>query len=119
MKHYQPQAEWQKQNWKSIKILLAILILVLSIITAMLWNDGILFLTSETDRIDAVVEKVAYTPERHNQLYRTVHYTYIFNASHYSGMEKISFTNFFCNEGDTIEIEVLRRKPRVSRIIRH
>ena len=116
MRRYQLEAAWQNQNWRWVKILFSILLVVVIASATVLWNDGILFFSSETESVQAVVKKISLTPERHNRLYHTVHYTYTFNDSTYTGMEKISFSNYSCNVGDTIEIEVLKRKPEVSRI---
>jgi len=113
---YQKQLARKKQDWKWVKISFAALLVVLALLFSKLWYDGIIFFATEEAIINAHVEKVSYTPERLNTWYRTVHYSYRFNDSTYTGMEKISFSKYFCSVGDTIEIEVLKRKPEVSRI---
>ena len=117
MSTYKEQSEQKRKDWKWVKISFSALFIILILIFSKLWYDGILFFSTEAAIVEAYVEQVAYTPERHDGWYRTVHYSYHFNDSTYSGMEKISFATYFCKPGDTLDIEVLKRKPNISRLM--
>jgi hypothetical protein len=81
-----------------------------------LWRDGIYYFDIETRTVDAIIVNTTWSKEHHSRSTHAVQYKYSFNDQEYLGVEKIAFNRYAFAKGDTILIQVLKRKPEISNI---
>ena len=110
----------KKKDWRFIRHGLLIALLGFGILFCWLWYDGIFSFPADRSQQQAYITEVNLVPVRGmwysvNYL-QGVHYTYSFNGETYSGIEQIGKKLGRLYSGDSIDIEVLMRKPEVSRI---
>ena len=105
-----------KKEWKNVGRAFLILCVISFVFAFILWKDGIFYFDKETQSVDAIVIKTTWSPERHNNSYHAVQYTYTFNQQEFIGVEKMAFNKYIFAEGDTILVQVLKRKPAISNI---
>ena len=118
MNKYQIEAEKRRKDWKWVKISFSVLFLLVALILGKLWYDGIFFFGFESKRMHAEILEVTWHPVRgvmDIQYIQAVHYSYEYDDSTFDGYQNAGVSMGRVFAGDSIEIEVLVRKPSISR----
>ena len=119
MKRYQFEMKQEKQDMTWLKVSLVLLTLLSTTIALKMWHDGIFFFEFESKKQDAVVEEVNWHAVKAVlgvEYIQSVRYSYVYNNHKYDGYQEAGVSIGKLFKGDTIEIEVLNRKPSISRI---
>lgn len=121
MSRYKREIENDKKQWKSVKII-AIVLLVLGLAFCIrLWRDGAFYFDFETLETKATITEVTMQPRRVGNVIKymqAIRYTYAYDDEAFEGLEYAGKSVGKVKAGDILQIHVLKRKPKISRILK-
>lgn len=120
MLRHRREQEKIKRNWREVRILAIVLTLISLAIVFRLWRDGLFYFSYETQKQEAIITKVVMVPVRvgyYIKYLQGLDYSYSYENQVFEGRTQEDKSIGLKKEGDVVTIEVLKRKPAISRIV--
>jgi hypothetical protein len=121
MSRYKHEIENDKKQWKSVKIIAIVLLILAFAFSIRLWRDGAFYFDFETYETQAVITEVTMQPRRVGNVIKymqAIRYNYAFENQSFEGLEYAGKSVGKVKVGDNLQIQVLKRKPTISRILK-
>jgi hypothetical protein len=121
MNRYQREIAQEKRHWKAVKFAAIVLLILATAFAIRLWRDGVFYFDFETQEAQATITEVTMQPVRVGnriKYMQAIRYSYYFEGKEYQGLEYAGKSIGKVTIGDTLQIQVLKRKPKISSILK-
>lgn len=121
MSRYKREIENDKKQWKSVKTVSIVLLILGLAFCIRLWRDGAFYFDFETLETKATITEVTMQPRRVGNVIKymqAIRYAYSFENESFEGLEYAGKSVGKVKAGDILQIQVLKRKPKISRILK-
>ncbi len=81
-----------------------------------MWFDGTIYFDFETEVVTGDVTEVNIIPVKGNGYILGVHYMYSFEDESYNGIDQVGAKLGMIQVGEELDIQVLKRRPKMSNI---
>jgi hypothetical protein len=119
MNRYQREIAEEKRNWKAVKFAAMVLLILATAFAIRLWRDGVFYFEFETQEAQATITEVTMQPVRVGnriKYMQAIRYSYSFEGKEFQGLEYAGKSIGKVKIGEALQIQVLKRKPIISRL---